>query len=222
MPKSLNSRRMAVLLREAAARECVGGSDNPSTNFIDPRLALEVPSPAHHGEVVEAAEAHEPEKREWIRDTLERPNRVTQAASVRRTNLLLQDAFDCVALGVDAADSIDAKNSLEKMLAHQMAVAHEASMRIMNRAMQFARNSELSHAEVEQIGRLTNAGARMMRAYQEGLLALQKIRTGGKQVVVVKRVDIRDGGQAVIGNVDAGGTTPNAGKPHAQATRSAG
>jgi hypothetical protein len=56
---------------------------------------------------------------------------------------------------------------------------------------------------VEQV-RLTNAGARMMQAYQELLLTLQKLRTGGKQTVVVQHVRV-SGGQAVIaGNVKAG------------------
>jgi hypothetical protein len=45
----------------------------------------------------------------------------------------------------------------------------------------------------------------MMQVYQDGLLALQKIRTGGKQTLVVQHVQVRDGGQAVIaGNVKSG------------------
>ena len=46
--------------------------------------------------------------------------------------------------------------------------------------------------------RLSNAAARMMRIFQEGLLTLQKIRTGGKQTVVVQHVQVSEGGQAVI------------------------
>jgi tetratricopeptide (TPR) repeat protein len=38
----------------------------------------------------------------------------------------------------------------------------------------------------------------MMQIYQEGLLTLQKLRTGGKQTVVVQHVQVSDGGQAVI------------------------
>ena len=44
-----------------------------------------------------------------------------------------------------------------------------------------------------------------MQVYQEGLLALHKMRTGGKQVVVVQHVQVSDGGQAVIaGSVEPG------------------
>ena len=38
----------------------------------------------------------------------------------------------------------------------------------------------------------------MMQVYQEGLLALQKLRSGGKQTVVVQHVQVSEGGQAVI------------------------
>ncbi len=77
-------------------------------------------------------------KRANIRDTLaEGATRIAEDASIRRTDLLMQPSFDAVALGIDAADSIGAANSLEKMLAHQMAVAHEASMRLMDRALSY-------------------------------------------------------------------------------------
>jgi len=49
-----------------------------------------------------------------------------------------------------------------------------------------------------EMARLSNAAARMMQVYQEGLLTLHKMRTGGKQVVVVQHVQVSDGGQAVI------------------------
>jgi hypothetical protein len=56
------------------------------------------------------------------------------------------------------------------------------------------------------MARLSNASARMIQVYQEGLLTLQKLRTGGKQTVVVQHVQVGEGGQAVIaGNMKAGG-----------------
>ena len=38
----------------------------------------------------------------------------------------------------------------------------------------------------------------MMQVYQEGLLALARFRTGGKQTVVVQHVRVSNGGQAVV------------------------
>src|SRR5215813_7824351 len=56
-----------------------------------------------------------------------------------------------------------------------------------------------------EIARISNAAARMMQVYQDAFLALQKIRSGGKQTLVVQHVQVTDGGQAVIaGNVKSG------------------
>ena len=77
------------------------------------------------------------------------------------------------------------------MLCHQMAAAHCAAMKLT------ASSLDMSGVPVE-MARLSNAAARMMQVYQEGLLTLQRIRTGGKQTVVVQHVQVSDGGQAVI------------------------
>ena len=39
---------------------------------------------------------------------------------------------------------------------------------------------------------------RLSGAYQEGMLTLQRLQTGGKQVVQVQYVSIGSGGQAVV------------------------
>ena len=105
-----------------------------------------------------------------------------------------------MAMGIDAAQSIGATNSLEKMLAHQMAVAHEAGLRVLDRAMSYeTRNDSVETA------RLINAAARLLSLYQDGLHTLQRLRTGGTQTVVVQHVKVESGAQAVIGSVSAGG-----------------
>jgi hypothetical protein len=50
---------------------------------------------------------------------------------------------------------------------------------------------------VEQ-GRLVNVAARLMDVYQAGLVTLQRLRTGGRQEVVVQHVQVSAGGQAVV------------------------
>jgi hypothetical protein len=49
-----------------------------------------------------------------------------------------------------------------------------------------------------EAGRLMNASAQMMDSYQRGLLTLERIRSGGRQTVVVQHVNVSDGGQAVV------------------------
>jgi hypothetical protein len=38
----------------------------------------------------------------------------------------------------------------------------------------------------------------MMQVYQDAFLALQTIRTGGKQTLVVQHFQVTDGGQAIV------------------------
>src|SRR4051812_38004701 len=90
-------------------------------------IILEQPSPiGAGGEVLEALPAGYSD-RTCVRDTLAQgATQIAEDASIRRTDLLMRPSFNAVALGVDAADTMGAQNSLEKMLAHQMAVLHEA------------------------------------------------------------------------------------------------
>jgi hypothetical protein len=46
----------------------------------------------------------------------------------------------------------------------------------------------------------------MMSVVQQGLLTLQKLKTGGTQNVVVQHVHVESGGQAIVG-VQSGGKT---------------
>lgn len=151
-------------------------------------------------------------ERYWLQDTLHSGNRINEEASISRTDLLLQKNLDISALAVDAAQSVKAGNSMEKMLAHQLALTHEMVMKIGDAAM-----GELSHIQhratwnglnpgaATELQRLTNSVARLMSAYQQGMLTMQRLRTGGNQLVTVQHVNVGAGGQAVIGNVQAGG-----------------
>ncbi len=110
-------------------------------------------------------------------------------------------------MGIDAADSIRANNSLEKMLAHQMAVAHESSSRLMDRALSYeASGRAMREGDSVEACRLANSAARLMSVFQDGLLTLQRLRSGGNQTVTVQHVNVASGGQAVIGNVQGGGS----------------
>ena len=152
------------------------------------------------GEVVNEQVAGLGQKRWNIRETLrEGADRIAEDASLRRTDLLMQPSFNCLANGIDAADSIGADNSMERMLAHQLAVAHEAAMRVMDRALSL----ESQRDSVEGC-RLANTAARLMSVYQDGLLTLQRLRTGGTQNVVVQHVNVESGAQAVIGMATGG------------------
>ena len=143
-----------------------------------------------------SASRHKRSGEAWgLKETVDNPGRDTVGASRARLGLLVET--DTVDLGIDAAATIDARNSLEKMLAHQMAAAHRMSMKFLRRAEQELRRQNDPDAVLEA-NRCTNAAARMMKAYQEGLLTLGRMRTGGRQVVTVQHVQVSEGGQAIV------------------------
>jgi hypothetical protein len=53
------------------------------------------------------------------------------------------------------------------------------------------------HLSIEA-GRMFNASARMMESFQHGMLTIAKVRSGGKQTVVVQHVNVGDGGRAMV------------------------
>ena len=136
-----------------------------------------------------------------LADTVRDPNYVTVDAS--RDRLELANEAGALETALDAAESIGAGNSLEKMLAHQLAAAHRSAMKMsaeMNRRVEYlahVRGEEQERANI-QTTRLASASARMMTAFQQGLLTLQRLRTGGQQVVTVQHVQVNEGGQAVV------------------------
>ena len=99
----------------------------------------------------------------------------------------LADKANALELGLDAATTVQPRNSMEKMLAHQMAAARVAAMELQAEArdlMRAYKRSGYTHQHLSiEVGRLMNASARMMGAYQDGLLTLTKIRSGGQQTV---------------------------------------
>lgn len=117
-------------------------------------------------------------------------------ASAHRISLLAHLGVDCVAMGVDAAFSSKAENSLEKMLAHQLAAAHKSAMEVTGIAF-FEENTG-------EKARLLSLAARMMDVFQRGLLTFQRLRSGGEQRVTVHHVTVSEGGQAIVGNVRGG------------------
>ena len=138
-------------------------------------------------------------------DTVADPDYVTASAS--RERLELANEAGSLDLALDVADSIQAQDSLEKMLVHEMAVLHRGMMRAatrMNEELYAAAGRDEGRREAANVRacRLAGAISRMSATYQQGLLTLQRKRTGGSQHVTVKhihqQVNVTEGGQAVV------------------------
>jgi hypothetical protein len=142
-----------------------------------------------------------------IKDTLLDPDSPAVDASTERTDLLLEAG--ALEIGIDAASSIQAQNSLEKMLAHQMAVCHANGMRLMTEAM--GANPLDLNAQAFQIKKM-NLAARLIDVYQKGFDTLTKSRTAGRQTIVVKQVHVTGGQNVIADNVTTRGAGEGGGQ----------
>jgi hypothetical protein len=143
-----------------------------------------------------SGEAVPPLAERFLRDTLMVPDLAAVEASFDRSRLLLENGTDVAAMALDAANSIQACNSLEKMLAHQLAATHKEVMQQLGRV-------KCDYDPAAEAKRL-NAVSRCMTTYQNGLLTLRKLRQSGNQRITVQYVNVDSGSQAVIGNVEMG------------------
>ncbi len=131
-----------------------------------------------------------------LANTLKDPDIVALDACAHRLDLLDRVGTNCLAMALDAVNTIQAENSLEKMLAHQLTVAHKTALEVIDKA--FFLNNPAEKA------RLINLSARLMETFQRGLLTLQRLRMGGEQTIIVKQVTVAEGGKAIVGNVRTG------------------
>ena len=151
--------------------------------------------------------------RSHLVDTVAHPDYVTAEASSDRLGLASQAGS--LSLALDAADTSQAQDGLEKMLVHQMAVLHYGMMGAaarMNEELDAAGMSDPNAAGVidpnkreaanVRACRFAGAISRMSATFQQGLLTLLRKRTGGNQQVTVKhihqQVNVTQGGQAVV------------------------
>ena len=120
---------------------------------------------------------------------LKQPDLLDAEVSIKRTDLA--DKAGVFEMAIEAAESSKAKNSVQRMQAHQLALAHKYAMELMADASK-------QRDPIIKV-KLMNCSARLMEAFSKGALALQRLQTGASQVVQVQHVQVN--GQAVIGNV---------------------
>lgn len=173
-----------------------GGTVSDVNSFAAEAAALlaldDVPvAPAlAHGEVLPQAGE--------LRDTMATPGMVACDASAARLELLTQLGVDCAALGLDVADSVNPQNSLERLASHQMALLHHV-------AMSFAHKG-LMHPDTTIQVKCMNVSIRAIETFARSMLALKRLRSTGDQRIVIERVNVEAGGQAIVGHVESKGS----------------
>jgi hypothetical protein len=193
--------RASLEARRARARKPYS-TDEAARNSLEADIALRdaenaLKAPDHL--VTAAGEAIRPEFRlDFLVDRLkDEPDMIGVIASEHRVELAACVGPRVAESAIDAAETAQAANSLEKMVCHQMAAGHRVAMKQLSMAL----NETLP---IVEIARISNAAARMMQVCQEALLTIHRIRCGGRQTVVVQHVEVSGGGKAVVaGNLNS-------------------
>jgi hypothetical protein len=128
------------------------------------------------------------------------------AAEASLDRLGLARMADALALAVETAEDARAATAAEKMIAHQLAAAHKLAMELCAAASRaVSRHTAAPHlhpAALADAARTGGAAARLMVACQGAALALDRLRHGARQQIVVQHVAqhvaVADGGRAVL------------------------
>jgi hypothetical protein len=102
--------------------------------------------------------------------------------------------------GIYRSSWSNAQDPTELMLATQMVTVHNTIMSYSGQAMK-------GEQPIETASFYVNSIAKLMRTYTTQMEALSKYRNKGKQQITVKHqnVNVSDGGQAIVGDVNQGG-----------------
>ena len=191
--------RDAVKLREQSLRKRVAASTTDpirracdlgeSDDLASQSMALMTPSSplktSFGGEVIPTVDQGLP----GLELALKEPDLLDVEVTIQRTQLA--DRAGVFEMALEASESVRAKNSIQRMQAHQLALAHKYAMELMADASK-------QRDPIIKV-KLINCSARLMDAYSKGALALQRLQQGANQIVQVQHVQVN--GQAVIGNL---------------------
>lgn len=91
-------------------------------------------------------------------------------------------------------ESEQPRGETECAIVIQMACVHSATMAVLGRLGG-------GHGGDRHVLAAATAASRLSRTFAILVETLRRLRNGGSQVIRIERVEIRDGGQAVIGNI---------------------
>ena len=93
-------------------------------------------------------------------------------------------------------EGAEPRNEVEAALAIQMACAHAVTMAVLSRAGG-------AYGGNRHVAMMAAAAARLLHAFTAQVETMRRLRSGGTQVIRIERVEVKEGGQAVIGNLEA-------------------
>ena len=93
--------------------------------------------------------------------------------------------------------ALEPQDHYERLLVAQMIAVHNIAMDLSRRAMIPNQTDDAHNSYM-------NNTTKFMRTFTAQMEALNKYRTGGKQTIQVQHVNVNEGGQALVGNVNKG------------------
>jgi hypothetical protein len=106
-----------------------------------------------------------------------------------------EDETEALRLALDTAIAFKPRNPVEALLIPQMAGVHAAAVSALYKAGLQGQPYEIAEL-------YTNRASRLMRLYMQQIEALSKLRgESGQQRIVVERVNVNAGGQAIVGAI---------------------
>ena len=99
-------------------------------------------------------------------------------------------------------ESEQPRGETECAIVIQMACIHSATMAVLGRLGG-------GHGGDRHVLAAATAASRLSRTFAILVETLRRLRTGGSQVIRIERVEVKDGGQALIGNLKANGSASN-------------
>ncbi|MGK0489015.1 MAG: peptidyl-tRNA hydrolase [Candidatus Endobugula sp.] len=96
-----------------------------------------------------------------------------------------------------AVTEIKPSDTTELMLATQMVAVHELAMEMSKRAL-------INNQSMEGVDQNINRVTKLMRTYTTQMEALNRYRTKGQQKITVQHVNVENGGQAIVGDINQG------------------
>jgi len=143
----------------------------------------------------------------------ETPDQIELEASLNRIKSLENISGNLLISAMDAAHSIKARDSLEKMLINQMALINKNIFTLVRVnfpvCMQSQRERELRMDDLKrlQIAMDVNNKSyglliKLMKAYQDGMVTLARYRQAGKQQITVQHVHTSTGPTVVTQNLE--------------------
>ena len=124
-------------------------------------------------------------------------NQLTRICKARKGSIGKEELLTKLNASLLIFSGMKPKDSIEAMMITQMIAVNEMALLASERAL-------ITEQPDEFVGKNMNRATKLCRSYASLVEALTKYRTKGQQKITVQHVNVNDGGQAVIGDVNQG------------------